>query len=100
MPPALPRHRDLLVQALHRDAPDVRVEGIAAGLHLLAWLAPGCDEASVIAAGAQSSVGLYGLGDCTSAQRPQSPALVVGYGGIPKYDLRAALEALTAIVGR
>lgn len=88
------------MQALHRDAPDVRVEGIAAGLHLLAWLAPGCDEASVIAAGAQSSVGLYGLGDCTSAQRPQSPALVVGYGGIPKYDLRAALEALTAIVGR
>ncbi len=92
--------RDLLVQTLHRDAPDVRVEGIAAGLHLLAWLAPGCDEASVIATGAQSSVGLYGLGDCTSPQRPQPPALVVGYGGIPKYNLSAALEALTAVVAR
>ena len=36
--------RDVLIDALERHLPEVRVGGIAAGLHLLAWLPEGLDE--------------------------------------------------------
>ncbi len=86
--------RDRLVATLQREAPEVRVEGIAAGLHLLAWLAADADESAVVAAGARHSVGLYGLADYTSPGRPRPPALVVGYGGIARHGLDGALDAL------
>ena len=89
------RHiRDRLVATLRSEAPEVRVEGIAAGLHLLAWLAADADESALVAAGARHSVRLYGLADYTSPSRPRPPALVVGYGGIARHSLDGALDAL------
>lgn len=88
--------RDRLVDVFRCDAPEVRIEGIAAGLHFLARLPSGADEASLVAAGARRSVGLHALAEFASPGRAHGPALVMGYGGIPRHALGAALTALGA----
>src|SRR6201996_3491946 len=51
------RRQDRLAAALHREAPRVRVTGVAAGLHALCELAGGQTEAHVVARGAAPRLG-------------------------------------------
>src|SRR5262249_47800478 len=73
--------RDILVAALRRHAPGLRVHGVAAGLHLLVELDPDADERGVIAAAAGLSVGVYGV-RAHRARYPGPPALLLGYGNV------------------
>ncbi|HEY8866886.1 MAG TPA: PLP-dependent aminotransferase family protein [Solirubrobacteraceae bacterium] len=74
--------RDALVRAIARHLPDARIEGIAAGLSLLAVLPDGVDEAALVTAARTRGVQVYGM----SAQRFSSasypPALVFGYANL------------------
>jgi GntR family transcriptional regulator / MocR family aminotransferase len=87
------RRRDRLIAALARDAPAVRLTGIAAGLHALAELPEGASEADVIARAARHGVAVDGLAGYTAPGHERGPALVVGYG-------RPAEHAYTTAVGR
>ena len=53
--------RDRLVAALEARLPECRVEGVAAGLHLLLRLPPGTDEAAVVARLAERRIRIRGL---------------------------------------
>jgi len=53
MRPVYRRRRDVLLTALRERAPSLAPAGIAAGLHLVAWLPPSLDEATVVAAAAR-----------------------------------------------
>lgn len=55
--------RDALVAALAAHLPDVTVGGVAAGLHAVAELPAKTDEAAVVAAARERSVGVYGTAD-------------------------------------
>jgi GntR family transcriptional regulator/MocR family aminotransferase len=88
--------RDRLVHTLIAHAPSLRIEGIAAGLHLLARLPAEVNEWDVVAAAERRSVRLYGLTDYTASARVHPPALVLGYGGVPGHALEGALAALAA----
>jgi GntR family transcriptional regulator/MocR family aminotransferase len=61
MRPVYRRRRDTLLHALREYAPDLRPAGIAAGLHLVAWLPPDLDEAAVVEAAARRGVGVNGV---------------------------------------
>jgi GntR family transcriptional regulator/MocR family aminotransferase len=61
MRPIYRRRRDLLLTALRERAPSLRPAGIAAGLHLVAWLPPDLDEAAVVAAAARRGVAVHGV---------------------------------------
>jgi GntR family transcriptional regulator / MocR family aminotransferase len=87
------RRRDRLIAALHRQAPAVRLTGIAAGLHALAELPGQESESDVIARAARHGVAVDGLAAYTAAGHERAPALVVGYG-------RPADHAYTTAVGR
>jgi GntR family transcriptional regulator / MocR family aminotransferase len=87
------RRRDRLIAALRRDAPAVRLIGIAAGLHALAELPEGQNEAEVVARAAGHGVAVDGLRVYTAPGHERGPALVVGYG-------RPAEHAYTTAVGR
>jgi GntR family transcriptional regulator/MocR family aminotransferase len=87
------RRRDRLIAALHRQAPAVRLTGIAAGLHALAELPGHESEADVIARAVRHGVAVDGLAGYTAAGHERGPALVVGYG-------RPADHAFTTAVGR
>ncbi|MDX2964354.1 PLP-dependent aminotransferase family protein [Streptomyces acidiscabies] len=92
------RRRDDLVTAVTTHAPDVRVTGIAAGLHAVLSLPPGTED-SVIHAAAWQSLALYGLTRFRHAtlDTPRD-ALVVGYGTPSDHTWPAALAALCRVL--
>ncbi len=88
------RRRDALVAALARHLPDWEPAGIAAGLHLVARLPPGSDEAAALAAARARGIGLSGLGEHSVAPGP--PALLLGYGRIAEPAIEAGVAELAA----
>ncbi len=92
------RRRDRLVAALNREAPAVRISGIAAGLHALVKLPPGRDEEPIIARAAEHGLALLGLGTYADEPHEHPPALVVGYAKPPQHAFTAALARLSAVL--
>ncbi|MCF1596980.1 aminotransferase-like domain-containing protein [Streptomyces muensis] len=91
------RRRDALVAALAERAPQVRVTGIAAGLHAVLRLPPGT-ERSVVQAAHWQGLALDGLTRYRHPDASVEPldALVVGYGTPPDHGWSGALDALCA----
>ncbi|MFJ8435079.1 PLP-dependent aminotransferase family protein [Kitasatospora sp. NPDC094019] len=112
------RRRDLLVAALAERAPQVRVTGIAAGLHAVLQLPPGSrPEAELLERARAAGLVLTGLDwyrAGLSADRPLGlpaasaarsdappdapPALVVGYATPSEHAFPAAVDALCGIL--
>jgi GntR family transcriptional regulator/MocR family aminotransferase len=90
------RRRDRLIAALSRRAPDVRLSGIAAGLHAVADLPPGYDEAGVVARATRHGVMADGLGDYAAAEHDAGPAIVIGYGRPAEHAFSTAVSRLCA----
>ena len=61
MRPVYRRRRDALLAALSRRLPWLEPAGVSAGLHLVTWLPPGLDEATVVGAAAGAGVGIEGV---------------------------------------
>ncbi len=94
------RRRDRLAAALGREAPRVRVTGIAAGLHALCELPPGLTEEHVTGRAAARGLDVDGLAVYRAAAappgRPGRQALVVGYGSPPEHAFSGAVARLCA----
>jgi GntR family transcriptional regulator/MocR family aminotransferase len=118
------RRRDRLAAALGREAPRVRVTGIAAGLHALCELPPGLTEDHLVARAAARGLEVEGLAryratgsasnqatrsatnratgsatdPATDAGRgqPGRQALVIGYGSPPEHSFSGAVARLCA----
>lgn len=94
------RRRDRLVRALAERAPQVRVSGIAAGLHAVLRLPPGT-EARALHGASWLDLAVQGLDAFRHPDHPAEPgadALVVGYGTPAEHAFPAALEALCRTV--
>ncbi|MFJ7332004.1 PLP-dependent aminotransferase family protein [Streptomyces sp. NPDC101110] len=93
------RRRDALVAAVTARAPEARVSGIAAGLHVLLRLAPGTEQA-VVQAAHWRGLALHGLARYTHPGARAEPldALVVGYGTPPDHAWSGALDGLCAVL--
>jgi GntR family transcriptional regulator / MocR family aminotransferase len=92
------RRRDRLVAELGRRAPQVRVTGIAAGLHALVVLPPGADEQAVVAEGARRGLALQGLAEFSAGAQPHDPAVIVGYATPPGHLFTTAVARLCAVL--
>jgi GntR family transcriptional regulator / MocR family aminotransferase len=92
--------RAALTQALAAHAPDVRLTGLAAGLHAVAHLRPGSDEKTVIAEAAKRSVGLYGMSECRSGNATEPPQLVLGFGNLDQRAIGAGIAAVADLFRR
>jgi GntR family transcriptional regulator/MocR family aminotransferase len=90
--------RDALVAALADRLPECRVEGVAAGLHLVLRLPDGADEAAAVRALADRRIHIRGLAGYRLTPRPGEPALVVGYGRLPEPAIGPVVDALAAAV--
>ncbi len=91
------RRRDVLVAALARHTPSLQVTGTAAGLHLLAWLPPGLEEAATIERGRTAGLALYGMERLR--MRPSSPGgLVFGYANLTEPEIVAGVKQLASII--
>lgn len=92
------RRRDQLVAALAERAPEIRVSGIAAGLHAVLELPEGT-ERSVISAAAFQGLALEGLSFFRHPDaRRERDALVISYGSPPDSAWKGALDALCRVL--
>ncbi|HEU4426019.1 MAG TPA: PLP-dependent aminotransferase family protein [Pilimelia sp.] len=92
------RRRDRLVTLLRERAPRVRVTGVAAGMHAVLELPPGCDEADAVARARTRGLAVDGLGRFGSRDHRRPPALVIGYGTPPAHAFTTAIARLAAAV--
>jgi GntR family transcriptional regulator/MocR family aminotransferase len=86
--------RDALIEALAHHMPEVRVGGAAVGLHLIAWLPDGADEAQISKHAADRGVALGTLHLDSVVTAPRPGALLVGYGLLPEPAVPRAIEQL------
>lgn len=90
--------RDQLVAALAERAPDIRVSGIAAGLHAVLELSAGT-EAEMIRAAAWQGLAVEGLGWFRHPDAGlERDALVIGYGTPTDSAWKGTLEALLRVL--
>ncbi|KDN85849.1 hypothetical protein KCH_25070 [Kitasatospora cheerisanensis KCTC 2395] len=89
------RRRDLLVRTLAERAPDIRVSGIAAGLHAVLEL-PERSEPLALGTARRLGLALEGLRPYRhpDSTMPPRDGLVIGYGTPPDHAFPAALDAL------
>jgi GntR family transcriptional regulator / MocR family aminotransferase len=91
------RRRDGLLEALERQLPELRVEGIAAGVHLVLRLPAGVSDVEVADGAKRARIRVPPL----SAFRLEPSAeggLVVGYGRLHETAVEPAAKALAAVV--
>lgn len=89
--------RDAAVAAIGRYLPGCQIEGIAAGLHLVAFLPDNLDDTALAARAEAEGIAVQPL----SAHRftPGRPGLVIGYGPHPAPRLEAAIKTLGVLAG-
>jgi GntR family transcriptional regulator/MocR family aminotransferase len=91
--------RDALLTALHEHLPAVRVQGVAAGLHLLITfpgMAGDIDDAALASRLQAAGVLVHPLS--MHRQRPGPPGLVLGYAAHPPGQLRDAAVRIAQAV--
>jgi GntR family transcriptional regulator/MocR family aminotransferase len=93
MRPLYRRRRDALLAALRDHAPQLEPAGIAAGLHLVAHLPDGTDEAAVVAAAALRGVAVHGLAPYRLSG-PGRPGLIFGYATLDERTLATGIALL------
>ncbi|MFI7599957.1 PLP-dependent aminotransferase family protein [Actinoplanes sp. NPDC049681] len=90
------RHRDALVAALREHVPAARVEGVAAGLHVLITL-PGEHDDTVLA-GRIAAAGVRVQPLSWHRQAPGPPGLVIGYAACPPDRLQEAVRRIGSVL--
>ncbi|HEX6857639.1 MAG TPA: PLP-dependent aminotransferase family protein [Streptosporangiaceae bacterium] len=88
------KRREALIGALAQHAPGVRLTGLAAGFHAVAHLPSRADEAGVVAAARERSVGLYGMSLNRSDGSVRPPQLVIGFGHVGERAIEAGVAAV------
>ena len=88
--------RDALVAALAEQAPELRISGLAAGLHLVAALPAGVDTPAMVAEAARRGVGLHPMSEYCVGTAPDS--LVFGYAAHPEPTLRRAIATIADLL--
>jgi GntR family transcriptional regulator / MocR family aminotransferase len=92
------RRRDALVASLRKHLPNLRLHGVAAGLHVLIELASGVDERAVVDTAARRSIRVYAGGPYRAKPLAGPPAILVGYGGLAESAIPEAVKALAAVL--
>ena len=98
MRPIYRARRDALLAALRRDLPALRPVGASAGLHVIAWLPSGVDEAAVVERAAAAGVRLYGLRQYHSARQDAPGGLLFGYGAVTEAEIDEGIRLVAEAI--
>jgi GntR family transcriptional regulator/MocR family aminotransferase len=90
--------RELLISTLDQHSPELRLSGAAAGLHVMAWLAEGCDEHGVALRAADLGVGVHELHRHCMAEAEWPPALLLGYALPTESEIAAGARLLAQAI--
>lgn len=93
MRPVYRSRRDALLAALAEHLPELQPAGIAAGLHLVAWLPQDLDEDDVIEAAAQAGVAVAGVAPYCIAPAARG-GLIFGYSNLSEREITDGVRRL------
>ncbi len=93
------RRRDQLVDALSARLPRLRVEGAAAGLHVLLRLPDSVDDGAFVRMAASHGIAVRALSPMLLAGG-RDRGLLLGYGRLPLERINEAVESLARVIGR
>jgi GntR family transcriptional regulator / MocR family aminotransferase len=99
MRPIYRARRDAVLEALAEHLPDLRPAGIAAGLHLVAWLPDDLDEAQVIEAAAREGVAVAGVSPYRLTPSAAG-GLVFGYSNLSERTIGDGITRLATAIAR
>ncbi len=91
--------RERLIDTLADHAPELRLSGAAAGLHVIAWLPAGCDEHAVALRAGELSVGVHELHRNCMVESEWPPALLLGYALPTESEITAGAQVLAQVIG-
>ncbi len=92
--------RRALVEALENMLPgDTTFSRVPAGLHIMLYLNPQCDEAQVIRRAVAANVGVY-PGAPYHLQKPAPPSILLGYSGLNIPQIEEGVRRLAEVVPR
>ena len=92
------RRRDRLITTIGQATSQVRIRGVAAGLHAVLELPERSTEQALLALGEEHSIGLHGLDPYRHGTYSGPQALIVGYATPPDHAFPAAMRALGALL--
>jgi GntR family transcriptional regulator / MocR family aminotransferase len=91
------RRRDRLLSALARHLPELPIEGVAAGMHLLLALPPGVSDSAIAEEAQRAGIAVTPLSAFQLA--PAAAAgLVIGYGRLYESAIESATDALAKVI--
>jgi GntR family transcriptional regulator/MocR family aminotransferase len=97
MRPAYRRRRDALLTALRDRTPELEPAGVAAGLHLVAWLPADLEESEIVTAAARRGLGVYGVGPYRmSGEGPGG--LIFGYSTLSERTIAEGIGVLAEVI--
>jgi GntR family transcriptional regulator/MocR family aminotransferase len=99
MRPVYRRRRDALLTALARRLPDLEPVGVSAGLHLVTWLPPHLDEATVVDAAARAGVGVDGVTPYRISHHGPG-GLIFGYAAVNERAIVEGVDILARVIGQ
>jgi GntR family transcriptional regulator/MocR family aminotransferase len=88
------RRRRVLMDALARHAPQVRLGGLRAGFCAVAQLPDATDEAAIISAARARSIGLRGMSAYRSSGATRPAQLVLGFGNLSETAIERGIAAI------
>ena len=97
MRPHYRRRRDLMLDELHRQLPELDPIGIAAGLHVFCWLPPDIPEADVVRHAADAGLIIYGA-TAYHVSGDGPGGLVIGYGTVDDDAIRDGVRMLRTAI--
>ena len=98
MRPVYRRRRDALLTALNGRLPWLEPAGVSAGLHLVTWLPPHLDEATVVDAAARAGVGIEGITPYRISH-PGPGGLIFGYATVNEQAIAEGVGILARVIG-
>jgi len=98
MRPVYRRRRDALLTALARRLPQLEPVGVSAGLHLVTWLPPHLDEATVVVTAARAGVGIEGVAPYRISH-PGPGGLIFGYATTNERAIAEGVDILARVIG-
>ncbi len=99
MRPIYRARRDVLLRALARHLPVLRPVGASAGLHVLAWLPAGVDEANLVERAAAVGVGVDGVTPYRIARHDGAGGLLFGYGTESEAGIEEGIRLIARAMG-
>ena len=90
--------RDRLHAAFAAYLPELAIEGIAAGMHLLVRLPPDVDDTDIAEQAANAGVRISALSDFRIRHGDRRPGLVAGYGRLHAEATERAVRALAKVI--